>query len=185
MVHWSLRFWLLIMSQNTSYMKKKMLRDMSKLVNHQEIIDSKKTNKERQKIQTSKKRHLLIHIYVLLSFKTSSTPGPQTPKPQPSIRFWGNNKNPPAFRAEKLGLGRNPSSNHRAPKPRFFKGQKSAGIIGRSTHGCFFPSPPPWLPRLHAPTPLKKKGRRLKKAAWKNQETNWCFFVKIPPKGHL
>ena len=29
---------------------------MSKLVNHQEIIDSKKTNKERQKIQTNKQK---------------------------------------------------------------------------------------------------------------------------------
>ena len=90
MVHWSLRFWLLIMSQNTSYMKKKMLRDMSKLVNHQETIDSKKKNKERQKIQTNKKRHLLINIYVLLLFKTSSTPCPQTPNPNhPSIHFGG------------------------------------------------------------------------------------------------
>lgn len=65
---------------------------MSKLVNHQEIIDSKKTNKERQKIQTNKKRHLL-NQYICVAFVQNlfhpRSPNPQTPTIHP---FLGNNK---------------------------------------------------------------------------------------------
>ena len=159
---------------------------MSKLVNHQEIIDSKKTNKERQKIQTNKKRHLLINIYVLLSFKTSSTPGPQTPKPQPSIRFWGNNKNPPAFRPRNSGLGEILRQIIELPNLDFSTAKNRPASLGDLHTDVFF------LPRRHgchvytpAPPQHPQKKAGLFKTAWKNQETNWCFFVKIPPKGHL
>lgn len=74
---------------------------MSKLVNHQEIIDSKKTNKEKQKFQTNKNRHLLINMFCFRP-QTSSTPGPQTPTIRP---FWGTIKSSRNFGARSSGLG--------------------------------------------------------------------------------